>query len=181
MSAPSQTSDGTQVDTSPLSFEGIFDLHYIRIARAIARITGDPSRAEELAMEVFWKFWQTPQAHGDNAGGWLYRSAINLGLYELRLRARHSRYQRLLHLAGPSTPEQIHSATEEQKQVRRVLATIKHRDAELLMLRNNDFTYEELASILEMNPASVGTLIGRARQAFRKEYTKLYGEPRFGK
>jgi RNA polymerase sigma-70 factor (ECF subfamily) len=178
--APSQTSDGPEVEEGPLSFEGIFDLHYGRIARAIARITGDPSRAEELAMEVFWKFWRTPLAHGDKAGGWLYRTAINLGLYELRRRARHTRYQRLLRLTGPSTPEEIHAASEEQKQVRRVLAAMKPRDAELLLLRSNDFSYEELASMLEMNPASVGTLIGRARLAFRKEYTKLYGEPRLG-
>jgi RNA polymerase sigma-70 factor (ECF subfamily) len=181
VSAPSQTSDCPRVEESPLSFEDIFELHYCRIARAIARITGDPSRAEELAMEVFWKFWQTPQAQGDKAGGWLYRSAINLGLYELRRRARHSRYRRLLRLAVPSTPEEIHAATEEQTQVRQVLGAIKPRDAELLLLRGNDFSYEEMASVLGMNPASVGTLIGRARQAFRKEYTKLYGEPRFGK
>jgi RNA polymerase sigma-70 factor (ECF subfamily) len=181
VSAPGQISDGPAVDTSPLSFEATFDLHYRRIARAIARITGDPSRAEELAMEVFWKFWHTPQAHGDQAGGWLYRSAINLALYELRRRARHSRYQQLLRLAGPSTPEEIHAATEEQKQVRRVLTAMKPRDAELLMLRGDDFSYEELASMLQLNPASVGTLIGRAKEAFRKEYTKLYGEPRFGK
>ncbi len=101
--APSQTSEGPEVEEGPLSFEGIFDLHYSRIARAIARITGDPSRSEELAMEVFWKFWQTPQAHGDKAGGWLYRTAINLGLGELRRRARHARYERLLRLTGPST------------------------------------------------------------------------------
>jgi RNA polymerase sigma-70 factor, ECF subfamily len=131
-------------------------------------------------MEVFWKFWLTPQAHGDKAGGWLYRTAIHLGLYELRRRARHSRYERLLRLSGPSTPEEIHAAAEEQKQVRRVLAAMKPRDAELLLLRSNDFSYEELAAMLQMNPASVGTLIGRARQAFRKEYTRLYGEPRLG-
>lgn len=169
------------VEASPLSFEGIFDLHYSRIARAIARITGDTSRAEELAMEVFWKFWQTPQAQGDRAGGWLYRTAIHEALYELRRRARHARYERLLRLTAPPTPEEIHAAEEEQEQVRRVLAAIKPRDAELLLLRSNEFSYEELARILQMNPASVGTLIGRARQAFRKEYTKLYGEPCFGR
>ncbi len=181
MSALSQTSEGPQVEDPALSFEAIFDLHYGRIARAIARITGDPSGAEELAMEVFWKFWQTPQAQGDKAGGWLYRSAINLALYELRRRARHSRYQRLLHLTRPSTPEEIHAATEEQAQVRGVLAAIKPRDAELLMLRSEEFSYEDIAGMLAMNPASIGTLVGRAREAFRKEYTKLYGEPRMGK
>jgi len=179
--APSQAGDGLEVQESPLNFETIFHSHYDRIARAIARIVGDTACAEELAMEVFWKFWQTPHAHGEKAGGWLYRTAINQGLYELRRRARHARYARLLRFASPSTPEELRAANEEQEQVRRVLAVINARDAELLLLRSNDFSYEELAAVLGLNPASVGTLISRARQAFRKEYTKLYGEPRMGK
>ena len=181
MHAVSETGSDAEVQESPLSFETTFHGHYDRIARAIARITGDPSRAEELAMEVFWKFWRTPQAQGEKAGGWLYRTAIHAGLYELRRRARHARYARLLRFSGPATPEEIRTATEEQEQVRRVLAVMKPRDAEFLLLRGNDFTYEEMASALGLNSASVGTLIGRARQAFRKEYTKLYGEPRMGR
>jgi RNA polymerase sigma-70 factor (ECF subfamily) len=34
----------------------------------------------------------------------------------------------------------------------------------------------ELAAALELNPASVGTLISRAQQAFRKEFIQRYGE-----
>src|SRR5579862_6411617 len=90
----SQTSENPELRELPLDFEAVFHLHYDRIAHAIARIVGDPSRAEELAMETFWKFWRTPQAHGEKAGGWLYRTAINLGLYELRRRARHARWER---------------------------------------------------------------------------------------
>ena len=50
------------------------------------------------------------------------------------------------------------------------------RQTELLLLRHDGASYEELASTLELNPASVGTLLSRAQQAFRKEYLKRYGE-----
>lgn len=169
------------VAESAVDFETLFYLHYDRIAYAIARILGDPARAEELAMETFWKFWRSPEAHNEKAGGWLYRVAINLGLYELRRRARHNRFERLFRRRGPSTPEEIHAADEEQRQVRQVLSRMKSRDAELLLLRNNDLRYEEIASALGLNPASVGTLIARARESFRKEYLNLYGEPRLGR
>jgi RNA polymerase sigma-70 factor (ECF subfamily) len=169
------------VEESTADFETLFHLHYDRIAYAIARIVGDPARAEELAMETFWKFWQSPEAHNEKAGGWLYRVAINLGLYELRRRARHTRFERLFRLRGPATPEEIHAADEEQRQVRAVLSRMKTREAELLLLRNNDLRYEEIAAALRLNPASVGTLIARAREAFRKEYVNLYGEPRLGR
>jgi RNA polymerase sigma-70 factor, ECF subfamily len=33
-----------------------------------------------------------------------------------------------------------------------------------------------LAAALKLNPASVGTLLSRAQQAFRKEYIQRYGE-----
>jgi RNA polymerase sigma-70 factor (ECF subfamily) len=180
----SQTSDGVKDgDGEPAvpqsDFEAIYRLHYTRIARAIARVVGDPACAEELATDVFWKFWRSPPpVQGEQAGGWLYRTAIRLAIGELRRRARHLRYQRLLRIAGPATPEAIRGASEEQEQVRQVLAAIRTRDAEMLLLRGEDFSYEDLARALDLNPASVGTLIGRARQAFRKEYTKRYGEPR---
>jgi RNA polymerase sigma-70 factor (ECF subfamily) len=164
---------------TPLTFEAAFHLHYERIARVIARMVGDRACAEELAVDVFWTFWRNPKAHGENAGAWLYRTAINRGLYELRRRARHARHERFFHIGlSPPTPEQLHASTEEQEHVRRVLAVIKPREAELLLLRGNGFSYEELASALNLNPASVGTLMRRAQQTFRKEYTRLYGEPR---
>ncbi len=180
VSATSEISDSPETQTPSLDFETVFHLHYDRIARAIARIVGDTSRAEELAAEVFWRFWQTPAAHGEKAGGWLYRTGIHEGLYELRRRARHARYIRLLGFRSPSNPEELRAASEEQEQVRRVLSRMKPREAELLLLQSNDFTYEELASMTGLNPKSVGTFVSRARQAFRKEYTKLYGEPRTG-
>jgi DNA-directed RNA polymerase specialized sigma24 family protein len=36
--------------------------------------------------------------------------------------------------------------------------------------------YEELAAALSLSPASVATLLSRARLAFRKEYVRRYGE-----
>ena len=76
--------DQIEIQAAPFDFEACFHANYDRIARAIARIVGDPGRAEELAVEAFWKLWRTPQAQGENAGGWLYRTAVRLGLNELR-------------------------------------------------------------------------------------------------
>ena len=51
------------------------------------------------------------------------------------------------------------------------------REAELLLLRSDDYSYDDLAKALAINAVSVGTLLSRAKQAFRKEYVKRYGEP----
>lgn len=161
----------------PLDFDSVFELHYPRIARLIARLVRDTARAEELAVEVFWKFWRTPRAHGARAGGWLYRTAVRMALNDLRASARRARYESQADPPlGVPTPEQAHAAAEEREQVRRVLAALDARQSELLLLRGSGLSYEEVAAALELNPASVGTLIARAQQAFRKEYIKLYGE-----
>ncbi len=73
------------------------------------------------------------------------------------------------------TPEEIHAANEEQANVRLVLSAIAARQSELLLLRSHGLTYDEVASALDLNPASVGTLLSRAQHAFRKEYIKRYG------
>jgi RNA polymerase sigma-70 factor (ECF subfamily) len=164
-------------DEASGDFETVFHAHYDRIARTIARVTGDPARAEELAVDVFWKLWRNPRAMGEKAGAWLYRTAVRTGLNELRHRVRRTRYERLSDGAAPSpTPEEAHAAAEEQEHVRRVLAAMDRRQAELLLLRGGGLKYEELASALDLNPASVGTLVSRAQQAFRREYVKRYGQ-----
>ena len=163
-------------------FEAFFRAHYARAARAVARVTGDPARAEDLAAEAFWKLWRTPQAHGDMAAGWLYRTAVRLALNELRGRERRGRYERLSGIGeAVSTPEEVHAAAEERDQVRAVLAHLDEREAELLLLRASGLRYTEVADALEINPASVGTLIARAQRAFRKEYVDRYGEKSDGR
>jgi RNA polymerase sigma-70 factor (ECF subfamily) len=77
---------------------------------------------------------------------------------------------------APVTPEELHLATEEQDRVRFVLSIIEPRQAAFLLLRSQGFSYDEVASTLNLNPASVGTLLSRAQQAFRKEYIKRYGQ-----
>lgn len=95
----------------------------------------------------------------------------------LRRRARRVRYEQLLtFIRAPHTPHELFSAAEEQGRVRAVLAAMDPRQAELLLLRSDGVAYDERASALSLNPASVGTLLSRAKHAFRKDYVKRYGE-----
>lgn len=162
---------------APLDVETVFRAQYERIARIIAMVIRDPARAEELAVEVFVKFWSNQRVQRENAEGWLYRVAVRTGLNELRSQTRRMRNERLLGFVRRAlTPEEIRVTTEEQERVRSVLAVIEPRQAELLLLRSHGLTYEEVASALALNPASVGTLLSRAQYAFRKEYTKRHGQ-----
>ena len=155
--------------------EGVFHLQYGRIARVIARVIRDPARAEELAVEVFLKWSRTPHAQGEHVEGWLYRAAIRVGQDELRRQVRRSRYEQLFaFVRGTPTPEEILAGRQEQQRVDVVLSVLKPRQAELLVLRSHGLSYDELAAALDLNAGSVGTLLARAQEAFRKEYIRRY-------
>ena len=173
----SRALDRMESQEASFDFDEFFRTHYTRIARTIARVVGNHARAEELAVEAFWKLWRNSQAHGEKAGGWVYRTAVRLALNEVRGRKRRHHYERLAGTgtAGP-TPEEAHAAAEEREHVRLVLAALGEREAALLLLRSSGLPYSEVAAALDVNPGSVGTMISRAQQAFRKEYLKQYGE-----
>jgi RNA polymerase sigma-70 factor (ECF subfamily) len=62
----------------------------------------------------------------------------------------------------------------EQKEsvgaVRIVLDQLPERDQQLLLMREEGFKYDEIARVIGVAPASVGTLIARAL----KKFTALY-------
>lgn len=170
---------GAELESSPAGteLEAVFHAHYDGIARLIASITRDPGRAEELAVEVFLKWTTSEVTDASRISGWLHRTAVRLALDELRRRTRRERVERLVQVVRrPRTPEEIHVASDREARVAAVLAAMKRRDTAILLLRAEGMTYEELASALSLNPASMGTLLTRAQTAFRKEYTKRYGK-----
>ena len=173
---PVDAIDEVKAEEAQIDIEEIFRTQYGRVARVIARVVRDRARAEEIAVEVFLKLWRSRKYKSGNAQGWLYRVAVRMGLDELRRQTRRARYERLIDsLRASPTPEDICAETQEQSRVRSILNAIDRRQAELLILRSQGFSYEELSAALGLNPASVGTLLSRAQQVFRKEYMKRHG------
>jgi RNA polymerase sigma-70 factor (ECF subfamily) len=161
---------------SAYDVEALFREHYGRVARVIARVVRDYARAEELAVEVFLKLSRRPPAHAREIQGWLYRVAVRTALDDVRRQTRRSRYEALAGFYRDTpTPEEIHAASEEQRRVRSILARMDGGKAELLVLRLHGLDYQELAATLGLNPSSVGKLLSRAQESFRKEYVKRYG------
>ena len=69
-------------DSNGFDFDAVFADEYGRVVRVIARVIRDPGRAEELAVDTFWRLWNTSSAHGPAASGWLRRTAAHLAIDE---------------------------------------------------------------------------------------------------
>jgi RNA polymerase sigma factor (sigma-70 family) len=176
VSADSEPIVEVPIESSAPSFEQVFQSHYSQIVRLISRVVRDPARAEDLAIEVFWRFWQKPPRKADPSG-WLYRTAVRKALDDLRQQSRREKYERLFSfIRSRATPEQLYSEKETAQRVRKVLAALRPQHAEILILRSDGLSYQEIAEAIELSPTSIGTLLSRAKQAFQQEYCKRYGE-----
>jgi RNA polymerase sigma-70 factor (ECF subfamily) len=169
----------TEDDRSATSFDEIFLAHYEPTVRVLFRLIGSMARAEELAGDVFLKLYRQPLPSGQNhnTGAWLYRAAVRVGLDELRASARRMRREEAAPRPTAAEGPLDQLLKEEQaRKVRITLAALKRQHAELLTLFASDVSYREIAEALRLNPASVGTLLSRAKQAFEREYRSRYGE-----
>lgn len=175
-----------EVEGGTKDFEALFQKHWSQVYGAILRVLGDPDEAEGLSLEVFWRLYRMFQSDTKvskirNLRAWLFRSATNTALNELRSRRRRAHYEAqagTLALAENSVenPGEEAERVEERVRVRAVLAGMKVRDAQLLLLRYTGLSYREVAEALDIAPSSVGTLLARAEKAFEERYRELEGK-----
>lgn len=172
-------------ETRSAEFEDLFKEHWARVYSHLVRLVGDPLEAEDLALETFLRLYNnhSKQEDGFNLGGWLYRVATNLGLHSIRSWKRRERYelsagQYAMEEAGEASPAEILAQEEQRQQVRLVLAQMNERQSRLLILRHSGLSYKEIASALNLAPASIGSLLVRAEREFEKRYRALAQEER---
>ena len=161
--------------------EQLHQAHYGRMVSLLTRLTGDGGRAEELAADVLYRLLSRPELlrSGENIEGWMYRTAMNLGLDHIKMQSRRLRYERAasveaIRTAAPASPLDSYIRGERQRQVRTVLALLKPRDAQFLMLRHMDCSYQEIAHTMNIAPESVGALLARALARFEKHFRKVF-------
>jgi RNA polymerase sigma factor (sigma-70 family) len=166
------------------NFRAVFLQHYARIVGMLVRLVGDRAHAEEVANNAFWRLYRQPALQIDgNVGGWLYRTATNLGIDALRASTRRRQYEdaaarntekRALEGAATEGPLDYILREEKARRVREALALIKPGQAQLLVLRASGLSYKELAEALEVKMSGIGTMLNRAEEEFRNRYLALH-------
>lgn len=154
-----------------MDFDGLFQSLYPSLYRYLHRLTGDADAAEDIAQEAFVRLLRQKLPDSE-VRPWLFTVAMNL----VRDRARKAeRRHRLLTnapvLSRPAAlPDEDMERNERIVAVRAVLDQLPERDRQLLLMREEGFKYEEIAQVVGVAPASVGTLIARALRRFVEEF-----------
>lgn len=161
-------------------FEVVFARHWSRVHGLLFRLVGDQAQAEDLALEVFWRYYQHPPVEQDpqKLGGWLYRVAVRMGYNALRAENRRRNYEDAAgkqELQGNKSldAEDLVERAEQRRLVHRILAQMKPRAAQILVLRYAGCSYAEIAATLKITPGNVGTLLSRAEVDFQKRFERI--------
>jgi RNA polymerase sigma factor (sigma-70 family) len=160
-------------------FRVVFQKHYARIFDILVRLLGDRARADDVASDAFWRLYRQPALQTDgNVGGWLYRTATNLGIDALRMSGRRRQHEeaagRIAREDSQGGPLDDLLRQERCRSVRQVLSLLKPAQAQLLILRSAGLSYKEIADALEVKATSVGTMLNRAQEEFRDRYVALH-------
>lgn len=162
------------------AFSRLVRLYEKRIFALTRRMCRNPSDAEEAAQETFLAAWQGLRFFRGDASfsTWLYRLASNACVDLLRREGRHR------NAAGPSlddeeadlelpdrapSPQQLAERAELRRQIEAGLAALPPDYRQVLILREiHQRTYEEIASVCQLDLGTVKSRISRGRQRLRK-------------
>ena len=162
---------GTIDTTSTL--HALFCRYSQPICRYLARLTGDPGRAEELTQETFLRAYRALEqgARWENPRAWLYRVASRLAINDHR---RRTLFQWLpLRDTDPDPrPEAgIEAAVAERLAVREALAQLAPTyRVPLVLYLEEGYSVAEIAEILALSKSAVKVRLYRAREQFRRAY-----------
>lgn len=146
------------------AFADLFDRLAPAVLGLVRRVLRDPARSEEVAQEVFLQVWQQAQrfdADRGRAKTWVltlaHRRAVDAVRRDQAAADRDQRYDRA---RTPEHDEVVEEVTTrlEHEQVRRCLGSLTDLQREAVDLAYyRGYTYAEVASLLDANPATVKT------------------------
>lgn len=176
------------------AFRGLLERHQRRVFSLIANLVRQPSEMEDIAQQVFLKVYQALPRFDFRAAfsTWLHRITVNECYDHLRRQraqkvARSSEIQvgdlaELDRLSAksraPSAPDPARRA-ELRQTVERLFARLSPDERLLLILRElEEFSIEEIASVLGVKENTVKVRVFRARRRLVEIHRRLMASRR---
>lgn len=152
----------------------MFDDHYEMVCRSIYRFVPDTSTAEDLAQDVFLRFWEKRHSiHiSTSLPAYLRRMGINEGLGYIR---RNKRWEPEAFEPGTvpgldDSAEDHYLQTELQENVTAAINGLPPKCRLVFQLsRYEELTYKEIADQLEISVKTVENQMGKALRVLREK------------
>ena len=152
----------------------LFEEHYDRLQRYLVRFTRDGDAAADLAQEAFVRLLEH-DPESPHAVPWLFRVATNLARDDARKRIRRKELgepERVLRAYAdpPAAPEQSVDREGARRMLDAAFTALNERERMALLMREEGYSYREIADAVDTTVGSLGTMIARA---LRKAATRL--------
>lgn len=151
-------------------FNTLYQTHYAMVHGLVSRMVGDGDAVKDLVQEVFVKLYLQLQA-GESVEypkTWLYRVATNRAINHLSRNKKHLAMEEAMHVTEKATAEFLLESNDRKRQIDKVLMKLEERDRLLLVLYADGLSYREMAEVGSIGVSSVGKLLSRAIQKFKK-------------
>ena len=174
------------------AFAGLVEKYQQPVMNFIYRSLRDETEAEDLAQNVFLQVYKSRHRYRQTAkfSTWLFTIARNLCLNELRRRARHpaesieenqtghesregATPRQYVDKSQPAAPETLLQGELARKIEEALAALPENQRSAILLCRQEDLSYEEIAGILDCSLSATKSLIHRGRETL-KEKLKRY-------
>lgn len=175
--------------------ERIFEREFFPLMDAVYnfayRLTSDSTHAEDLVQDTFLKAWKASDRYteGTNAKAWLFRICRNLFINSYRGKVRQPyqvNYEDIVfsHTEDdPVTPNYfgLHEELNDHlmgDEVARAIGELSETYRSVVLLDLEDFTYEEIAALVEIPIGTVRSRLHRARNILAEKlrsYATEYG------
>ena len=150
----------------------------------VFRLLNDPSETADVLQEVFLKVFRSVSSFRGQSSlkTWIYRIAVNEAYNQRRWFTRHRKqevglemeeegnrcYRDTLSDPGPS-PFDLAAGSETHALIEQALAELSPTFRTAVILRDiEDFSYEEIADVLQISLGTVKSRILRGREALRR-------------
>lgn len=166
------------------AFEALMARYAQPVANYLYRSLGDAAEAEDLTQNVFLQVYKSAARYRVSApfATWLFTIARNLCLNELRRRARHPATSldapppehedapaRAVPDTRPDGPVQTLLLTELEAKIQEALADLPETQrTAILLYREQDLSYEDIAAVLGCSLTAVKSLIHRGRETLKR-------------
>ena len=167
------------------AFEALVEKYKQPVMNVVYRCLPDATEAEDLAQHVFLQVFKSAHRYEVSAkfSTWIFTIARNLCLNEIRRRSRHPAesldetfaenedqpVRQVEDVKGFSPPDALLHGELEEKIEHALAALPEKQRTALLLCRQDELSYEEMAEVLGCSLSATKSLIHRARETLKQQ------------
>ena len=181
VAAPKPPRESLLAASSSVEFAELYEEHSRAVYYLALRYLGDPQKAEDATHDVFLKVYRKlGEFRGDSSfRTWLYRITINhCHNLQQSWNARHlvTNADEAIWETTPTQTDSPLRVLETKELGQRIQTALDSMSAEyrllILLVADQDMSYEEVAALTEQSPDAVRGKLHRARKAFATLFAK---------